>query len=66
MVKPESIQLRPEPEGSVPGEPSVLRPVLQIDGQLVQGLVVHIRQSPNQNVSFEQKALKGNIHFSYL
>ena len=52
MVKPEGVQFWSESEGPVPGEPPVLGPVLQVDGQLVQGLVVHVGQGPDQNVTF--------------
>ena len=51
MVEPEGVSLTPEPEGSVAGKPPVPRPVLHVDGQLVEGLVVHVGQGPDEDVA---------------
>ena len=51
MVKPEGVSLTAESEGPVPSEPPVTRPVLHVDGQLVEGLVVHVGQGPDEDVA---------------
>ena len=51
MVKPEGVSLTAEPEGPVPSESPVARPVLHVDGQLVEGLVVHVGQGPDEDVA---------------
>ena len=50
MVKPEGVSLTADPERSVAGKPPVPRPVLHVDGQLVEGLVVDVGEGPDEDV----------------
>ena len=46
------------PEGSVAREPLVARPVLHVDGELVEGRIVHVGKRPDQNVSQPKLSVK--------
>ena len=62
MVEPERIQFWSKPEWSVPSKSPVVRPVLQVDGQLIQRLIVNVSKSPDQNIT----CVSGNSQFKSL